>query len=98
MRRRKTAEVTATTSIATTRSVPCPACPACCADVAGFAMSGYRAPLSDMRFVLFDVLGVEPLFARLGFTDATRDVIDAVLEEGARFAESVLTPLNRVGD
>ena len=61
-------------------------------------MSGYRAPLSDMRFVLFDMLGVEPLFARLGFTDATRDVIDAVLEEGARFAESVLTPLNRVGD
>jgi len=61
-------------------------------------MSSYRAPLSDMRFVLFDVLGVEPLFARLGFTDATRDVIDAVLEEGARFAESVLAPLNRVGE
>ena len=61
-------------------------------------MSSYRAPLSDMRFVLFDVLGVERLFARLGFTDATRDVVDAVLEEGARFAESVLAPLNRVGD
>ena len=61
-------------------------------------MSSYRAPLSDMRFVLFDVLGVEALFARLGFADATRDVLDAVLDEGARFAESVLAPLNRVGD
>ncbi|MFL6591963.1 MAG: acyl-CoA dehydrogenase C-terminal domain-containing protein [Luteimonas sp.] len=61
-------------------------------------MSSYRAPLSDMRFVLFDLLGLEKVFERLGFTDATRDVVDAVLEEGARFAESVLAPLNRVGD
>ena len=61
-------------------------------------MSTYHAPLHDMRFVLFDLLGCETLFARLGFADATRDVIDAVLEEGARFAETVLAPLNRIGD
>jgi len=61
-------------------------------------MSSYRAPLSEIRFVLFDVLGAESLLSRLGFTDATRDVIDAVLEEGARFAEAVLAPLNQVGD
>ena len=61
-------------------------------------MNSYRAPLSDMRFVLFDVLGADALFARLGFVDATRDVVDAVLEEGARFSEAVLAPLNRVGD
>jgi len=61
-------------------------------------MSTYRAPLHDMRFVLFDVLGVEALFGRLGFADATRDIIDAVLEEGARFTETVLAPLNRIGD
>jgi len=61
-------------------------------------MSTYRAPLADMRFALFDVLGAEALFARLGFSDATRDVLDAVLEEGARFNETVLAPLNKVGD
>ncbi|MCJ0825937.1 acyl-CoA dehydrogenase C-terminal domain-containing protein [Luteimonas sp. 50] len=61
-------------------------------------MSSYRAPLSDMRFVLFDVLGAQSLLARLGFEDATRDVVDAVLEEGARFTETVLAPLNRIGD
>ncbi|WP_166205920.1 acyl-CoA dehydrogenase C-terminal domain-containing protein [Cognatiluteimonas telluris] len=61
-------------------------------------MSTYRAPLSDMRFVLFDLLGADALFARLGFAEATRDVVDAVLEEGARFSETVLAPLNRVGD
>ena len=61
-------------------------------------MTIYKAPLSDIRFVLFDVLASETLFARLGFTEATRDTVDAVLEEGARFSESVLAPLNRIGD
>ncbi|MGQ4583809.1 acyl-CoA dehydrogenase C-terminal domain-containing protein [Lysobacter sp. F60174L2] len=61
-------------------------------------MSSYKAPLRDMRFVLFDVLGAEARFQRMGFTDATRDVLDAVLEEGARFTETVLAPLNETGD
>lgn len=61
-------------------------------------MSTYKAPLADMRFALFDVLGAEAAFQRLGFADATRDVLDAVLDEGARFTETVLAPLNRVGD
>lgn len=61
-------------------------------------MSQYTAPLADMRFVLFGLLDAERQFQRLGFADATRDVLDAVLEEGARFAQSVLAPLNRVGD
>ena len=61
-------------------------------------MSGYRAPLGEIRFVLFDVLGAEALFARLGHADASRELVDAVLEEGARFAETVLAPLSAVGD
>ncbi|GAB3728080.1 acyl-CoA dehydrogenase C-terminal domain-containing protein [Luteimonas pelagia] len=58
----------------------------------------YRAPLGDIRFALYDVLDAGTLFERLGFVDATRDVVDAVLEEGARFTGSVLAPLNAVGD
>ncbi|MEH6415485.1 acyl-CoA dehydrogenase C-terminal domain-containing protein [Pseudomonas sp. CGJS7] len=61
-------------------------------------MSTYKAPLTDMRFVLFDVLGAEAQFQRLGYADASRDTLDAVLEEGARFNETVLAPLNSVGD
>ena len=60
--------------------------------------SSYKAPLQDMRFALFDVLHAEALFARLGNTDATREVLDAILEEAARFAETVLAPLNDTGD
>jgi len=61
-------------------------------------MSSYKAPLTDIRFAMFDVLGVEKLFARLGYSDATRDVLDAVLDEAGRFTETVLAPLNSVGD
>lgn len=61
-------------------------------------MSTYKAPLTDIRFALYDVLGAEALFAKLGYGDATRDVLDAVLDEAARFTETVLAPLNRVGD
>ena len=61
-------------------------------------MSSYISPVNDLRFALHEVLGAESLFARLGFADVTTDVIDAVLEEGARFADTVLAPLNAVGD
>ncbi|MGY1410305.1 acyl-CoA dehydrogenase C-terminal domain-containing protein [Luteimonas sp. A611] len=61
-------------------------------------MSTYSAPLRDMRFTLFDLLDVESGFARLGFADTGRDIIDPMLDEAARFAGTVLAPLNKAGD
>lgn len=62
-------------------------------------MTRYTAPLADLRFALHDVLDVTAAYAKLpGCTDATRDVVDAVLEEAAKFAEQVLAPLNASGD
>ena len=62
-------------------------------------MSKYAAPLADMRFVLFDLLKVEPHYARLpGGDAATRDTVDAILDEAAKFSEQVLAPLNASGD
>ncbi len=62
-------------------------------------MSKYKAPLDDMRFVLRDVLGVEALYQSIpAFNAATADVIDAILDEGAKFTEQVLAPLNKSGD
>jgi alkylation response protein AidB-like acyl-CoA dehydrogenase len=61
-------------------------------------MSSYKAPLDDLRFALYDVLDVETQFAALGYAEAGRDVVDAILDEAGRFAESVLAPLNAVGD
>jgi alkylation response protein AidB-like acyl-CoA dehydrogenase len=62
-------------------------------------MTRYTAPLADLRFALFDVLDVESVYRDLpGCETATRDVIDAVLEEGAKFTSQVLAPLNQSGD
>jgi alkylation response protein AidB-like acyl-CoA dehydrogenase len=61
-------------------------------------MSQYKAPLRDIRFALYDLLGAEARFRDLGFDDAGRDTVDAVLDESARFCETVLAPLNAVGD
>ncbi|MGA9336013.1 MAG: acyl-CoA dehydrogenase C-terminal domain-containing protein [Rudaea sp.] len=62
-------------------------------------MTTYKAPLNDMRFVMFDLLNVQQQYARLpGGETATRDVLDAILDEAARFSEQILAPLNAVGD
>ncbi|MET0329551.1 MAG: acyl-CoA dehydrogenase C-terminal domain-containing protein [Luteimonas sp.] len=61
-------------------------------------MSTYHAPLTDIRFALHDVLQVESLFSELGFEDANRETVDAVLDECARLSETVLAPLNHIGD
>jgi len=61
-------------------------------------MSTYQPPLLDIHFALLDVLGAEALFQRLGFSDAGRDTITAMLDESARFCRDVLAPLNAIGD
>ena len=58
----------------------------------------YNAPLDDIRFVLHELLNVEQLSTLPGFEEATRDLIDPVLEEGAKICQNVLFPLNQVGD
>jgi alkylation response protein AidB-like acyl-CoA dehydrogenase len=61
-------------------------------------MTIYKAPLRDMRFILHEVLEAQQLAELEGYEEATPDLIDAVLEEGAKLAEQVLFPLNRSGD
>jgi acyl-CoA dehydrogenase len=61
-------------------------------------MPTYKAPVDDVMFLLNEVFHVERYSNLPGFADASPDVIEAVLQEAAKFCEDVLTPLNRVGD
>lgn len=58
----------------------------------------YQAPLKDIEFTLQHVAGLADVAALPGYEEASADTAGAVLEECARFCESVLAPLNRVGD
>ena len=59
-------------------------------------MYGYRAPLRDMRFVLFELLDADRLSELPGCADATPELIESVLEGAAKLAQEVLAPLNRL--
>jgi alkylation response protein AidB-like acyl-CoA dehydrogenase len=61
-------------------------------------MQDYQAPLDDMRFVLRELTDRKLIAELPGSEDATLDVAEAILEEAAKFAGGVLSPLNRSGD
>ncbi|HEY0819735.1 MAG TPA: acyl-CoA dehydrogenase C-terminal domain-containing protein [Rhizobacter sp.] len=62
-------------------------------------MAQYNPPLRDMQFLLHEVFNVTgELQALPAHKDIDADTINAVLEEGGKFASQVIFPLNRSGD
>lgn len=62
-------------------------------------MATYTPPLRDMQFVLHELLNVSDELKLLPpHAEVDADTINAVLEEGGKFAAGVLFPLNRSGD
>jgi alkylation response protein AidB-like acyl-CoA dehydrogenase len=58
----------------------------------------YAAPLKDMKFVLKHVVGLDQVNTLPGWDEVAEDVVDAILDEAAKFAGEVLSPLNATGD
>jgi alkylation response protein AidB-like acyl-CoA dehydrogenase len=58
----------------------------------------YRPPVNDLKFLLFDVLGVDQLQTLEKYAEATPDIISAVIEEAGKLAAEVLQPVNKIGD
>ena len=58
----------------------------------------YKAPVRDLTFILNDVLDIDRYANQPGFADVSSDLVQQVLEEGAKFAEEVIAPINHSGD
>ena len=62
-------------------------------------MSEFKAPLRDMQFALNEVLDLHAHYQALpGGEEANQDTVDAIVAEAIRFAETVVAPLNPIGD
>ncbi|MGM0451176.1 MAG: acyl-CoA dehydrogenase family protein, partial [Pseudomonadota bacterium] len=62
-------------------------------------MPQYKAPLRDIQFVMNELLDTETHYQQIpGGEEATPDMVNAIIQEGAKFCEQVLSPLNQTGD
>lgn len=62
-------------------------------------MPQYNPPLRDMKFVMHELLNVvDELKLLPAHAEVDADTINAVLEEGGKFASEVIAPLNLSGD
>lgn len=61
-------------------------------------MPEYNAPVRDMKFVMQELLDCETHYEKLGYEDASLDMVDAIMSEAAKFNEQVLAPINQIGD
>lgn len=62
-------------------------------------MPHYAPPLRDLQFVMHEVLHVvDELKALPPYADIDADTINAILEEGGKFAATVVAPINLSGD
>jgi acyl-CoA dehydrogenase len=61
-------------------------------------MPHFKAPVQDTLFILNDILHLKNYHNLTGFGDLTPETLEAILEEGAKYANEVSAPLNRVGD
>src|ERR1700728_4409973 len=61
-------------------------------------MREYQAPMSDMQFVLRELVDFDAIRQLPGLEEMSLELAEAVLEEASKFAGGVLSPLNRTGD
>ena len=62
-------------------------------------MLSYKAPIADLKFLLEDVFDYYTHYQKYPeFEEATQDLVDAIMQECAKFSENELLPLNQTGD
>ena len=61
-------------------------------------MAEYQAPLREMRFLINELAAYSTVQQLPGCEEFSTDLVDAILEEAAKFAENVVSPINVSGD
>ena len=61
-------------------------------------MTDYQAPLKDMNFVLNELVKLNELSTIPGFEEAVPELASCILDEAAKLAGDVISPLNTIGD
>lgn len=58
----------------------------------------FRAPVSEFEFLLKTVIGFDQIAATERFSEASGDVVSAILTEAGKLCDEVMAPLQRPGD
>ena len=58
----------------------------------------YKAPVRDLTFFINEVLEIDRYTNQPGFAELSSDLVTQVLEEGGKFADEVIAPINHPGD
>lgn len=62
-------------------------------------MLSYKAPIMDIKFLFEDVFDYYGHYEKYPeFSEATPDLVDAIMQECAKFCENELLPINQTGD
>ena len=61
-------------------------------------MTDYQAPLKDMNFVINELVKIEELSNIPGYEEAVPEMVSCILDEAAKLAGEVISPLNPSGD
>jgi len=62
-------------------------------------MLTYKAPIADIKFIFEDVFKIYDYYQQTPeYSEMTPDLVEAILQECAKFSENELLPLNQSGD
>ncbi|MDG1496144.1 MAG: acyl-CoA dehydrogenase [Porticoccaceae bacterium] len=61
-------------------------------------MSAYKVPQKELAFIFDEIINYSEICSMPGFEEASRDMVDVVLPEAAKFFEDIVAPTNHETD
>ena len=58
----------------------------------------YKAPISEINFLLKDLFRIKEIFSEINFFGFDEDTLDEILNEVRKLSENLISPINREGD